>query len=318
MKVKIGLAGDVMLGRLVNEHLNQTEPAYVWGDLLPLLLSMDINLINLETALTTSERRVLKVFNFKAGPEKVRTLKEGRIDVVNLANNHVLDFSEEGLVETLKTLDQADIQHVGAGLNAQEAEKPVIITHTKMKIGILGCTDNEPDWKATAWHSGTFYLEVGDTEMLRKSIGTLRAHVDFLILSIHWGPNMRERPLVPFRKFAHELIDLGVDLIHGHSAHIFQGVEIYKNKVILYDTGDFVDDYAVDPYLRNDHSFFFLVEADEKRICTLRLIPVVISKFRVNRAQGEEAREIMRRMQLLSKEFQTVFEIEKNELIFRF
>ena len=84
---------------------------------------------------------------------------------------------------------------------------------------------------------------------------------------------MRERPPQEFIDFAHALIDLGVDLIHGHSAHIFQGVEVYKGKIILYDTGDFIDDYAVDPYLRNDRSFLFLIECSHKRIQRLTLLP---------------------------------------------
>jgi poly-gamma-glutamate capsule biosynthesis protein CapA/YwtB (metallophosphatase superfamily) len=134
------------------------------------------------------------------------------------------------LIETLETLDRAQIQHVGAGINAIAAAAPVIIKRRGIKVGILGCTDNEPTWKASEAHPGIVYLDVGDLDTIRDAILQLRPQVDLLILSMHWGPNMRERPSADFRAFAHQLI--------------------------LYDTGDFVDDYAIDPFLRNDRSFF--------------------------------------------------------------
>lgn len=260
--ITIGLAGDVMIGRLVNECLKRVPPCYLWGDVLSSLQTTDCNLINLEAALTLCEKKVCKTFNFKSDPKHVAVLTEGAISAVNLANNHILDYSEEGLLDTLEALDHAKIQHVGAGKNKDEAIRPVIIHRHGITIGILGCTDNEPSWAAKDIHPGIFYLRVGDVEKVLSVITKLRSEVDILIFSMHWGPNMQERPLPHFQKFAHDLIDIGVDVFHGHSAHIFQGVEVYKNKLILYDTGDFVDDYAIDPFFRNDRSFFFILSAD--------------------------------------------------------
>lgn len=316
--VLIGLTGDVMIGRLVNECLNNTNPKYIWGDFLPLLLKTDLNVINLETTLTYSNKLVPKVFNFKADPPKVQSLVEASVDIVNLANNHILDFSEEGLFETIQTLDQANIQHVGAGTNHLEASRAVIKNCQNIKIGILGCTDNEPMWEATEHQAGVFYLNVGDLSAIQGEILKLRPQVDILILSIHWGPNMKERPSHAFIQFAHQLIDCGADLIHGHSAHVFQGVEKYKEKLILYDTGDFIDDYYVDPFLRNDCSFFFLVEVSKKGIEKLTLIPSIISEFQVNRAKGEVASKIISRMQKLSAEFQTELVYDQENLVINF
>lgn len=312
--LKIGLMGDVMVGRLVNEKLAHVQPDYIWGDLLPLLRANDLNLINLEAALTLSDQIVPKVFNFKADPDRVHSLQKGSIHIANLANNHVLDFSEEGLLDTLKTLDEAGIKHVGAGKNSQEASAPVILEMKQTKLGFLGCTDNEPSWAASPFHPGINYLDVGDLSSIGKAIEGVRPLADLLILSIHWGPNMRERPPQEFIDFAHALIDQGVDLIHGHSAHIFQGVEVYKGKIILYDTGDFIDDYAVDPYLRNDRSFLFLIECSHKRIQRLTLLPTLISRFQVNRAKGKEANESIARMIKLSKEMGTIFNESKEGL----
>lgn len=305
--ITIGLAGDVMIGRLVNEALDQTPPKYIWGDVLPLLKSNDFNLINLEAALTVSTKEVPKTFNFKADPHKVQALVEASIDVVNLANNHTLDYSVEGLLETLQTLDKAKIAHVGAGKNRAEARAPVIKNVHGIIIGILGCTDNEPAWEAGENKPGTFYLRVGDFAAIKEEIESLRKEVDIVILSIHWGPNMRERPTSEFKNFARKLIDHGVDIIHGHSAHIFQGIEIYKEGLILYDTGDFVDDYYVDPQLRNDRSFLFLVDVQKTGFKHIQLVPVRISNYQVNIAKGEDAQTCCLRMKQLSKEFQTDF-----------
>lgn len=315
INIVMGFMGDVMIGRLVNEQLDTVPYSYIWGNILPLLKSNDLNLINLEAALTTSSKVVPKVFNFKADPDRVQELVEASIHVVNLANNHVLDFSEEGLLETLTTLDKAGIKHVGAGRKLAEASAPVILMVNSIKIGFLGCSDNEPSWLASQTQPGIKFLEVGDIEAIKKDILELRPKVDLLVLSIHWGPNMREKPPKEFIQFAHDLIDLGVDMIHGHSAHIFQGVEVYKRKLILYDTGDFVDDYYVDPILRNDRSFLFLVECNKEGIQRLRLIPVLIGLFQVNQAKGKEAEEIMKRMQRLSKEMNTTFKVQDGELI---
>lgn len=300
--VLIALTGDVMIGRTVDEHLSTVPSSYIWGDTLPLLKKADITLINLEAALTTSTHKVPKVFNFKAAPEKVQSLQDAHVTVCNIANNHILDFDVQGLKETLQVLDKAGIQHVGAGNNEAQAKSPVILKKNNVIIGFLGCTDNEPDWKATSSSPGVFFLDVGDMKAIEEEILALRPKVDVLILSIHWGPNMRERPPKSFREFAHQLIDKGVDIIHGHSAHIFQGIEAYKNGLILYDTGDFVDDYYVDPLLRNDRSFLFFIELDKKGFVSLFCIPTLISDYRVNLAKGKDALETIKRMEHLSFE----------------
>lgn len=304
--IVIGFAGDVMIGRGVNAFLDQAPPVTIWGDLIDELKNTDLNMVNLEAALTHSEKIVPKVFNFKADPSKVAVLKEAHIDVVNLANNHVLDYDTPGLLETLQTLDEAKIVHVGAGKDLSDARKPVILERKGIKIGILGYSDNEPSWLAQKDRPGIAYIQVGDLTTVLEDIAPLKQKVDIRIVSLHWGPNMRERPTPAFVNFAHQLIDAGVDIIHGHSAHIFQGVEEYHGGLILYDTGDFVDDYYVDPLLRNDLSFFFRVKVSKKGYESLELIPTRITNYRVNKAKPKDAERILQRMRLLSSEFSTV------------
>ncbi len=315
-KLVIGFSGDVMIGRLVNRHLSTARPLYLWGDMLPEIRSTDINIFNLEAALTTSRQKVDKVFNFKSDPANVQALLEANVHAVNLANNHVLDFSESGLLETLQTLDDAGILHVGAGKNLREASRPVIMTKNEITIGLLGITDNEPGWEAKDLSSGIRYVEEGDIEKIGKDIAELKEQVDIAIVSGHLGPNMQERPSKYLVNFVHDIMDAGADIFHGHSAHIFQGIEYFDRKLILYDTGDFVDDYYVDPILRNDRSFFFKVTVDKEGVEDVQLIPTLISNFQVNHSTGQDFAETVERMKLLSKEFETDLELKDNSLTF--
>ncbi len=312
----IGLTGDIMLGRLVNEVITAEGYLYPWGNMIELLTSTDLNIVNLETTLTTSTSRVEKTYNFKADPDKVQSLIAAGTDVCNIANNHILDFDVEGLFETMVTLENAGILYTGAGLNIYKAREPVVVTKNGLTIGIIGCTDNEPGWNAGKNRPGTFYVNVKKPEELLTEIRSLRPWVDILILTIHWGPNMRQKPARAFVRFAHSMIDAGVDIFHGHSAHVFQGIEVYKEKLILYDTGGFVDDYRVTPPIRTDQSFFYIVKADRNGIVSLNLVPVLISNMQVNLATGAEYTQIVRRIKKLSEDFNTnIYEINGRLLV---
>jgi poly-gamma-glutamate synthesis protein (capsule biosynthesis protein) len=308
----VGLTGDVMLGRLVNQTLAAKGPAYPWGNTTTLLNNNDFNIINLECMLTKSEKRVFKVFNFKSDPDNVQSLVQANISLVNLANNHCLDFSEEGLKETIQTLESKKIKHVGAGENINQARKFEILEKNGIKIGVIGYTDNEPDWLATSEKPGTNYVKIGQIEQIEESIKLIRNQVDIVIVSIHWGPNRIERPEPAIIDFAHKIIDCGADIIHGHSAHIFHGIEIYKNKVILYGTGDFIDDYMIYPDQHNDQSFLFQVKITKKGVAAIELVPVYISEMQVNLAQDDLAQKILKRIKKLSAELGTEVEIKDN------
>ncbi|HZW60604.1 MAG TPA: CapA family protein [Candidatus Babeliales bacterium] len=307
--VTIGFAGDVMLGRSVSDILMRLPTTiryrYPWGSVLPLLQANDLNIINLETTLTTSTHIEPKTFNFKADPDLVKALHEAHIDVVNIANNHILDFSNEGLFETIKVLDAAGIQHVGAGKDIYQAQKAVIIQKHGIKIGIIGFTDNEPEWQAGQDHPGTNYIQVGDIDTIKKDIQILREAVDVLILTIHWGPNKSEQPTKEFRDFAHQIIDEGVDIIHGHSAHLVNGIELYNDKLIMYQTGDFVDDYALYEDARNDLSFLFVVTIDKNGPIQVKLTPTAIANAQVNIATGKDQHYIEQHMEKLCNQLGT-------------
>lgn len=307
--VKLGLAGDVMLGRLVNETLKTKSPTYPWGTMLPHLKKNDINFVNLECAITDHEQAVPKIFNFKTDPKNSAVLQVGNISGVSLANNHILDYGIQGLKDTLKHLNDVGIGHTGAGLTLEEAQKPWIIEKNGLRLAFFGFTNNEPYWKATSKNPGINYIPIKleYTDRVSSLIKKVRPNVDIIITSFHWGPNMREHPTQEFQQFARKLIDAGVDIFHGHSAHLVQGIEVYKNRLILYDTGDFVDDYMVHAKpKRNDLSFLFNVIVDKRGIKKLKLIPCKIDNMQVNTlTDTKEKRWLLKRIKKLSKKLGT-------------
>jgi poly-gamma-glutamate capsule biosynthesis protein CapA/YwtB (metallophosphatase superfamily) len=312
----LALTGDVMLGRLVNDRLKDMQPEEMWGDVLPHLVQADLRIVNLECALTTHLQpwtRTWKMFHFRADPEAVRVLQAAHIDACTLANNHILDYEERGLRDTLRILNASGIRHAGAGANVEEAAAPAIIEASgtsPSRVALLSYTDNEPDFAADAKHPGTNYLEVSlQQETLTRvanSIAQARAQgADMVVFSNHWGANFIERPSAEFRSFARCVIELGADIYHGHSAHICQGIEIYRGKPILYDTGNFIDDYAVHPQLRNDRSCLFKVMFEHGKLCRIELLPVSLSVAHVALARGEEFEAICAHMEMLCAEFGT-------------
>jgi poly-gamma-glutamate synthesis protein (capsule biosynthesis protein) len=267
----------------------------------------DLNIVNLETTFTLSNRKVYKEFAFKSAPDNVKSLISASISVASLANNHILDFANEGLFETINTLDQAGIKHVGAGMSLTDAAAPLKIQKKTFTVGLLGFTDNEPSWKADGG-PGINYINIDNREdhsRVISAVKMLRKETDLVIVSIHWGPNMREKPPQEFITFAHILSRHGVDVVHGHSAHIIQGIECYNDSLILYDTGDFIDDYAVDPELRNDLSAFFILRVNKSGLLDLQVIPTRIFQYQVNVARQEDHDWVIRRLQQLSLDFGT-------------
>ena len=338
----LNFLGDVMLGRMIDYFLpppnNQPNPntktdpdpstgktvtnfirhyptllkSYnaktPWGTTLPLLHSSDLNLANLETAVTTcSTAWPEKMFNYRVHPgNAVMALQAARIDYVSLANNHTLDFGEDGLEETVKVLESTStstgdddwngVKYAGAGVDKIGPRNgPTVLTLPKTsgheqqqyKIHVYSASDHPNDWGRLSSSRYFFHL-IDYSSKTRQYLKTILNNNNnnkdnkpaLKIFSIHWGPNYSWQPdQGTIRKLAHFLVDeCGVDIVHGHSAHHVQGVEVRKvitsdtytkekkekKSLIIYGCGDFVDDYAVNREFRNDLGAIWRVSVRER------------------------------------------------------
>lgn len=298
-----------MLGRGVNEALKKAPPVYPWGDTLPILARADWRLANLECALSDRGEpwtATPKIFHFRSDLKNIEVLKAAQIDAVSLANNHVLDYGERALRDTLGVLGENNIGFAGAGADEPAAKRPFLMTRHGMKLGLVAFTDNEPAWAATAKTPGVFYapaeLTAPPTQKLLELVRQLRAAVEVLIVSAHWGSNWGYYPEAGQPALARALIDAGADIVYGHSAHVFRGLEIYRRKLIIYSAGDFLDDYAVHPAERNDETFVFEVELVGVTIKGARLYPVAIADCQAKRVHGQPAAGIAAKMAYLCEE----------------
>lgn len=315
--LRLSVVGDIMLGRLVDRWTDERDPLRPWGELVDELRSADATVGNLECCI--SERGqpwdpLGKPFHFRARPWAADALAGAGFDIVSLANNHALDYGADALEDTLALLDASGVAHAGAGEDLGAAASPAWIEAAGRRVALLAAADHPSDFAARAGHPGTRVIRpridhaTGAT-LLDDVRAARRAGADAIVASLHWGPNMNRFPLEGFPAFARALVDAGADLVHGHSAHVFQAIEMYDGRPILYDTGDFVDDYAVDPVERNDLQFLFRVAFGvDAGPVSVELLPLRIEHGRVRRADSAERRWLFDRMRRLCAEFGTTLE----------
>ncbi|WP_144799199.1 CapA family protein [Halorubrum depositum] len=249
---RIGFVGDFMLGRSVNERWADDDPAQVWGSTLPRLAELDGLVANLECCVSEGGTRWPdKVYYFRSDPAfAIPALDAAGASFVSLANNHVLDFREPALRDTRTHLGDAGIAHAGAGTDLEAALEPAVFEAGDLTVAAFGLTDQAKAFAATRDGPGTAFAtldpSVPATQSLVEGVlGSARSHdPDLVVASLHWGANWKTEPRRVHERFGRWLVDQGVDVVHGHSAHVLQGVEVYEGRPIVYDAGDFVDDYV--------------------------------------------------------------------------
>jgi poly-gamma-glutamate capsule biosynthesis protein CapA/YwtB (metallophosphatase superfamily) len=248
-----------MLGRKVGERIAHVEPAELWSEpVRDVLAECDAVVCNLECCVSDRGRHTEaipgKPFFFRAPPTAVRALTAVRVSVAGLANNHALDFGADALADTLDHLRRAGIQAVGAGAEDAGARHGVIVDAGSTRLGLLAVSDHPREYAAGPRTPGIAYAGLwnGVPGWFAEELERLRERADLVIAFPHWGPNMTVRPAPAQRACAAEFLRAGADLVAGHSAHVFHGIERRPDGVVLYDLGGAVDDYAVDPELRND------------------------------------------------------------------
>jgi poly-gamma-glutamate synthesis protein (capsule biosynthesis protein) len=263
---------------------------------------------------------------------------EAFLDTVDLLNKNNISHSGAGknLKEAIKPAFmkkklKPKLSKINSNCNYEFEENNN--SKNAITIGVISLTDNEPQWEAKGNSAGINYVPIVlDSEKyyyrLKNCIEKVKKQSDLVIVSSHVGPHFREIPSEKYVNFAHKIIEFGADIYWGHSNHMPQGIEIYKynndkddynnnsngndnKKIIMYDCGDFIDDYAIDPYYRNDLSFIFLLHMNidknykfKKRNnknannnkenillqnSIIELIPVKINNFRVNTISSDDS-----------------------------
>jgi len=307
--VNIALAGDTMLGRRVAEALAADGPeGLVADEVVELTRAADLFVLNLECCIAeggTPWPDPRKPFFFRAPPAATEVLKRLGVDCVTLANNHALDFGPEALLDTLEHLSSAGIASVGAGRNVEEARRPAILEVDGFRLAVVGCSDHPPEFAAAADSPGIAY----GLDWMQTAIAGLDAEA--VLVTPHWGPNMVAAPVPHVRRAAAALRAAGATLIAGHSAHVFHGIE----PGILYDVGDFLDDYAVDSKLRNDLGLLFLVTLDRDGPRALEAVPLKLEFCHTRLADGDDARWIRRRFRTACAAFDVDVAEEEGRLL---
>jgi poly-gamma-glutamate capsule biosynthesis protein CapA/YwtB (metallophosphatase superfamily) len=281
--VRLALAGDTMLGRAVAVALERRPPqSLVADEIAELTRAADLFVLNLECCISERGEPVPKWFNFRAPPQAVETLVHLGVDCVTLANNHALDYGVECLLDTFEHLRTAGIRWAGAGENVEEARAPVVL----QGLPIVAFSDHESGFAASPDRPGIAYADIAQGVpdwLLERAPGAL--------VCPHWGPNMTPESLPYVRAAAQELREAGAALVAGTSAHVFHGVE----GNVLYDLGDFIDDYAVDQELRNDLGLLFFVDLEPDGPRRIEVVPIKLEFAHTRLARDEEAAWIGRR-----------------------
>jgi poly-gamma-glutamate capsule biosynthesis protein CapA/YwtB (metallophosphatase superfamily) len=287
--MKLALAGDTMLGRLVGGRLATAGPERLFADeVVAIAHEADLFVLNLECAISDRGEPwpdPKKPFFFRAPPVAVEVLQRLGVGCVTLANNHALDFGVEALCDTFRHLAGAGIAWVGAGADEVGARAPAVLDRAGVRVAIIGVTDHPAAYAATSDRPGVAYADLRRVTP-RWLLDTIAdADADLVVVSPHWGPNMVAEPLDYVRRCAAELRGAGAGLVAGHSAHVFHGVA----DRVIYDLGDFVDDYATNHELRNNLGLLFLVTIEDATPVQLEAVPLALDHCYTRLATSDEA-----------------------------
>ena len=277
--------------------------SYVWGAALDEFnrLRPDARIINLETSITRSEDYALKGINYRASPENADCLAAAGIDCCALANNHVLDWGRRGLLDTLSTLKRLKIKAAGAGRNLGEASAPAVLDiagKARVLVFSFACESSGTphNWAATAKTPGVHLLPALSDEAAALVAGQIASHAQpggLIVASIHWGSNWGYDISHAQQRFARALIDkANVSIVHGHSSHHPKAIEIYRDRLILYGCGDFLNDYeGIRGYeeFRDDLVFMYFADFEPTgSLAAADIIPLQIRRFHLVRPSDQD------------------------------
>lgn len=281
---------------------------YIWGDALQEFERMkpDLKIINLETSITTNDSYWPgKGIQYRMHPKNIGSLTVVDKLFCSLGNNHILDWDYKGLKETIKVLEKAGIKHAGAGRNFKEANQPSLIEiKDKGRIVIL----------AYAMYSAGL---LNGWEAKPNKPG------DIVVFSLHWGSNWGYEIKPEETQFVHRLIDSAqIDVFHGHSSHHFKAIEVYKNKLILYGCGDFINDYegiGGKEHFGSKFALMYFANLDTKTgdLLKLKISPMEKRNFKLNKLDTLQLKWVKERLNRECSRFNGEVFFKKERLLLK-
>ncbi|MGO4347261.1 CapA family protein [Paenibacillus sp. MCAF9] len=240
-RVSLSFVGDLLVADYVSAITAREGYEYLYQPAMLYLSEPDLTAGNLEFPVTKRGTPVTGTpYVFKGSPDVLPSIRNAGFDVLSLANNHALDQGVEGMLDTMKYLDEAGLSHMGAGNNDTEAFTPVIKEVRGIKVAYIGLSRVVPfsSWKADKNTAGL--AETYDTRRATEAIAKAKKEADIVVVMVHWGKERVDQP-EPYQKdFGKQYIDAGADLVIGSHPHVLQGFEMYKGKWIAYSLGNFI------------------------------------------------------------------------------
>jgi poly-gamma-glutamate capsule biosynthesis protein CapA/YwtB (metallophosphatase superfamily) len=297
--VTLAAFGDVMLDRDVGQHFLTMPSDFSMPDIREALSGCDLIFANLENPVSnngkahaTQKPRV----TFCAKPESLDILDALGVKIVSLGNNHMLDYGETALKDTLKHLDEYDIAHAGAGSDYSEANTPILLNINSVSLSFISHTFV---YSASTLAATTRSPGVADPNIqgILATISKLASQGHQVVVSLHWGIEYGFYPLPYQRAYAHKMIDAGAVLILGHGPHYPQGVEEYGKGLIFYSLGNFIFD---EPYFFAKRTFFPRVTITNQGIAKhFDIIPIELPNHIPQVMTGARGKKMVRLIESL-------------------
>ncbi len=320
--IRLTAVGDIMVGRRVGRILREKGVDLAYKNLEEIFNRSDILFGNLESPISNSGRKLPgKGICLRARPEMVEILKKPGFDILSLANNHILDYDTEALLDTFNILKENNIAYIGAGRNIEEARNPHIMKLKGKTFAFFGYDEfayiyysNSYNRRFVATDSlpGTAPLKL---DFIIEDVKKIREQVDYVVISLHWGTEESNNINSAQKEIAHKLIDNEVDIILGHHPHVIQPIEIYKDKPIIYSMGNYIFDQN-DENNKQGMAVEVLIEYGEIR--EVHALPIYISnKSEPIIADGKKGDFIRNKIIKLSKKLDTAGELKGKGVTFK-
>ena len=267
--VTLGYNFDLMFNKLSNNYGEEYALNYPFNKVSEIFSKSDIVIANLEGTFTSSNKSRPKEFSFKGVDKYSECLIKSNIGIVNLANNHFMDYYSVGSNDTIDVLESREIKYCGGGRNINDSKLVKIIEKNDIKVGFVGYAKVGYSPCASKNDAGTNPYN----QYIFEEINSFKKECDILVISIHWGVERDSIPNNTEQFEARKIIDNGADIIFAHHPHVIQGIEEYNNGIIFYSLGNFV--FGGNSYPNDRDSFIAEVKCSKKGVLSHNVIPVI-------------------------------------------